>query len=133
MEFSFNDVHSKYERAKNLIEDLRINENNLQRCIQLHEDTIEKLIEQYGALKNYSMQQFKEANIYVNTLNQERESVIAQLRSKVRKLEVTTASLEQSLQQKSAENEQLSLICDELINKQSAYYVHNVKDIVQSK
>lgn len=133
MEFSFSDVHSKYERAKLQIEELKVNENNLQKCIRLHEDTIEMLIEQYSTLKNYSIQQFEEANIYVNSVNQERESVIGQLQSKIRKLEVTTAALEQSLQQKAMENEQLSIICDELINKQSTYYVHSVKDIVKTK
>lgn len=133
VEFSFSDVHSKYERAKAVIEELKVNETNLQKCIRLHEETIEILIEQYSSLKNYSMKQFAEANAYVNNMTQERESLIAQLKSKIRKLEVTTAALEQSLQQKTVENEQLSVICDELINKQSTYYVHNVNDVIQSQ
>lgn len=46
VEFSFNDVHSKYERTKSIIEELRINENNLRKCTQAHEKTIALLIHQ---------------------------------------------------------------------------------------
>lgn len=68
--------------------------------------------------------------MFVNKTNQEHEAIISQLQSKIKKLQVTTNTMEQCLQQKILENEQISSICDDLINKKRMVYNTN-KNIVQ--
>lgn len=65
------------------------------------------------------MKQFEDANIWVHKTHQDHRNATEQLQSKIKNLEQKNTALERSLQQRVLENENLSVICNEIVNKKS--------------
>ena len=57
------------------------------------------------------------ANQDLETMTQKHQQENAKLKAIIKKLEVKSKSLEETLEQKVKENQALTAICDELINK----------------
>lgn len=57
------------------------------------------------------------ANQELDHIRRSHQAEIAKLRAMLKKSEVRVTSLEESLEQKSKENQELTAICDELISK----------------
>lgn len=60
---------------------------------------------------------FCRANQDLETFTQKHQQENAKLKAIIKKLEVKSKSLEETLEQKTKENQALTAICDELINK----------------
>lgn len=117
MEHAFNDVHTKYERCKVIIQGYKSNEETLKRTVEENNDAIQKLETRYETLRQHAMQQLNKANAELDSVKKTHQSEILKLNAMLKKSEVHASSLQESLAQKIKDNEELTAICDELINK----------------
>lgn len=117
MEHAFNDVHTKYERCKVIIQGYKSNEETLKRTVEENNDAIQKLEARYETLRQHAMQQLNKANAELDSVKKAHQAEILKLNAMLKKSEVHASSLQESLAQKIKDNEELTAICDELINK----------------
>lgn len=117
MEHAFNDVHTKYERCKAIIQGYKTNEETLKRTVEENNDAIQKLEARYETLRQHAMQQLNKANAELDGVKKTHQAEILKLNAMLKKSEVHASSLQESLAQKIKDNEELTAICDELINK----------------
>uniref|UniRef100_A0A1B6J7W2 Transforming acidic coiled-coil-containing protein C-terminal domain-containing protein n=2 Tax=Homalodisca TaxID=139475 RepID=A0A1B6J7W2_9HEMI len=117
MEIAFNDVHQKYERSKTVIEGMKANEDVLKRSLAEYDEAIKTANSKYESLKNHAIRQLETANQELDLIRRSHQVEQAKLKAMLKKAEVRVTSLEESLEQKSKENQELAAICDELINK----------------
>ncbi|XP_047994469.1 transforming acidic coiled-coil-containing protein 3-like [Leguminivora glycinivorella] len=117
MEHAFNDVHTKYERCKVIIQGYKGNEEALKRSVEENNDAIQKLEARYETLRQHAMQQLNKANAELDSVKKAHQAEILKLNAMLKKSEVHASSLQESLTQKIKDNEELTAICDELINK----------------
>ncbi|KAM3962483.1 transforming acidic coiled-coil-containing protein 3 [Aphomia sociella] len=117
MEHAFNDVHTKYERCKVIIQGYKSNEETLKHTVEENNDAIQKLEARYETLRQHAMQQLNKANAELDSVKKAHQAEILKLNAMLKKSEVHASSLQESLAQKIKDNEELTAICDELINK----------------
>lgn len=117
MEHAFNDVHTKYERCKVIIQGYKSNEEALKRSVEENNDAIQKLEARYETLRQHAMQQLNKANAELDSVKKAHQAEFLKLNAMLKKSEVHASSLQESLAQKIKDNEELTAICDELINK----------------
>lgn len=117
MEHAFNDVHTKYERCKLIIQGYKSNEETLKHTVEENNDAIQKLEARYETLRQHAMQQLNKANAELDLVKKAHQAEMLKLNAMLKKSEVHASSLQESLAQKIKDNEELTAICDELINK----------------
>ncbi|PSN44346.1 hypothetical protein C0J52_11097 [Blattella germanica] len=117
IEIAFSDLHKKYERSKTVIEGFKKNEEVLRASLAEYEATIRKQEQKYDVLKSHAMAQLENANQELDSVRRSQQAEAAKLKAMLKKAEVKTSSLEEMLEQKVKENQELASICDELINK----------------
>lgn len=117
VESSFNDVHSKYERCKTIIQNNKTIEDNYKKTIEEIEQNLKKFEELYHKLKQNATEQLQNANTELATQKKTYETEITKLRATNKKFEIKMSSLHESLTQKIKDNEKLQSIYDDLINK----------------
>ncbi|CAB3246067.1 unnamed protein product [Arctia plantaginis] len=117
MEHAFNDVHTKYERCKVIIQGYKCNEETLKKTVEDNNDAIQKLEARYETLRQHAMQQLNKANAELDSVKKAHQTEVLKLNAMLKKSEVHVSSLQESLAQKIKDNEELTAICDELINK----------------
>lgn len=117
MEHAFNDVHTKYERCKLIIQGYKTNEETLKHTVDENNDSIQKLEARYETLRQHAMQQLNKANAEIDAVKKAHQAEMLKLNAMLKKSEVHASSLQESLAQKIKDNEELTKICDELINK----------------
>lgn len=117
MEHAFNDVHTKYERCKVIIQGYKSNEEMLKKTVEENTDAIQQLQARYETLRQHAMQQLNKANAELDSVKKAHQGDILKLNAMLKKSEVCVSSLQESLSQKIKDNEELTSICDELINK----------------
>ncbi|XP_041969494.1 protein PF14_0175-like isoform X6 [Aricia agestis] len=117
MEVSFNDLHSKYEKSKQLIYSMKANEETYKKSIQEFEESLTKMQNNYELLKQHATSKLNHANLELERFNRAHESEVLKLNALIKRKELHITSLEETLAQKTKANEELTAICDELINK----------------
>ncbi|XP_063539507.1 uncharacterized protein LOC134748642 [Cydia strobilella] len=117
MEVSFNDLHSKYEKSKQVIMGYKTNEETYKKSIQEFEENLAKMHTNYELLKQHATSKLNHANQELEKINKAHEGDILKFNAMLKRNEVHITSLEESLAQKTKMNEELTAICDELINK----------------
>ncbi|XP_063627773.1 uncharacterized protein LOC134799319 [Cydia splendana] len=117
MEVSFNDLHSKYEKSKQVILGYKTNEEAYKKSIQEFEENLAKMHTNYELLKQHATSKLNHANQELEKINKAHEGEILKFNAMLKRKEVHITSLEESLTQKTKANEELTAICDELINK----------------
>lgn len=117
MEIAFNDIHQKYERCKAVIDAFKQNEDAYKTSLLENERTIRQLEENYLRLKAHATEKLEEANAELERLQSSHVSDTAKMKAINRKTEIRIKSLEESLEQKKREVEELTKICDDLISK----------------
>ncbi|VVC87118.1 unnamed protein product [Leptidea sinapis] len=116
-EYAFNDVHTKYERCKVIIQGYKSNEEALKQTLEENNDAIQKLEARYETLRQHAMQQLNKANAELDSVKKVHQAEILKLNALLKKCEIRASNLQESLAQKIKNNEELTAICDELINK----------------
>nr|CAD7428176.1 unnamed protein product [Timema monikensis] len=117
LEIAFSDIHKKYEKCKDMLEGLRKNEEILRSSLAEHQETLHAQEQKYDALKNHAMMQLERANTELDAIKRSHAAEVSKFNAMLKKAELKTSSLEESLEQKIKENQELASICDELISK----------------
>ncbi|XP_047524529.1 putative leucine-rich repeat-containing protein DDB_G0290503 [Pieris napi] len=117
LEISFNDLHSKYEKSKKIILSLKANEDCLKKSLQEFEDNQVKIQNNYVLLKQHATGKLNHANQEFEKLKKGHEAEVLKLQAIMKRKDLQISSLEDTLAQKTKANKQLTIICDELINK----------------
>ncbi|CAF4867198.1 unnamed protein product [Pieris macdunnoughi] len=117
LQISFNDLHSKYEKSKQIIFSLKANEDCLKKSLQEFEDSEVKFQNNYELLKQHATGKLNHANQEHEKLKKGHEAEVLKLQAMMKRTELHISSLEETLAQKTKANKELTAICDELINK----------------
>ncbi|KAM3959298.1 uncharacterized protein ACR2FA_006603 [Aphomia sociella] len=117
MEVSFSDLHSKYEKSKQIILTCKANEDTYKKSIKEFEENLSKMQSNYELLKQHATSKLNHANQELEKMNRAHEADVVKLNAMIKRKELHITSLEETLTQKTKANEELTAICDELINK----------------
>lgn len=115
VETAFSDLHRRYEKSKAATDVYRKNEVVLKRCVLDLQDKARVMDEKYKSLKGMMEEKMSAANEEIDKVRKTSQSNIAILQVAVRKAEMQAQSLESTVEQKTRENKELTVICDELI------------------
>lgn len=116
MECSFNDLLMKYEKCKNVIIEAKEREKVYEEKIAEYDTSLKKYDSEYENLKRITSEALDNANLTLDNIKKNHNVEIAKLNATIKKNEVTISSLQDSIAQKTRENEELTRICDQLIN-----------------
>lgn len=117
MEGSFNDLLSKYERGKSVILETREREKIYEQKLAEYEAGIQKYESLYNDLKQVTEDKLSNANDTLDIIKKNHNVEVTKLNAIIKKHEITIASLHESVVQKTRDNEELTRICDQLINE----------------
>ena len=117
MEFSFNDLLTKYEKCKILLLDTKNREKVFNLKINEYEEGMRKYEELYNTLKRVTSENLDKANETLENIKKAHNVELTKMNATIKKHEITISSLQESLTQKTRDNEELTRICDQLINE----------------
>lgn len=117
MEFSFNDLLTKYEKCKILLLDTKNREKVFNLKINEYEEGMRKYEELYNTLKHVTSENLDKANETLENIKKAHNVELTKMNATIKKHEITISSLQESLTQKTRDNEELTRICDQLINE----------------
>lgn len=117
MESSFNDLLSKYEKCKSVILETKDREKIYEQKMSEYQAAVKKYEELYGNLKQMTTDALNKANETLDNLKKSYNIEATKLNATVKKHEITIASLQESLVQKTRDNEELMRLYDQLISE----------------
>lgn len=117
VERSLSDVFRRYENLKSTVDGFKKNEEALKKCAQEYLARVKQEEQRYQTLKLHAEEKLDKANEEIAQVRTKASSEGMALTASLRKEQMKNESLEQALQQKSQEIEELTKICDELIAK----------------
>ncbi|XP_019956620.1 transforming acidic coiled-coil-containing protein 1 isoform X3 [Paralichthys olivaceus] len=117
VERSLSDVFRRYENMKSTLEGFKKNEEVLKKCAQDYLARVKQEEQRYQTLKVHAEEKLDRANEEIAQVRTKASSENVALTAGLRKEQMKNESLEQALQQKNQEIEELTKICDELIAK----------------
>lgn len=117
VERSLSDIFRRYENMKSTLEGFKKNEEVLKKCAQDYLARVKQEEQRYQTLKLHAEEKLDKANEEIAQVRTKASSETMALNASLRKEQMRNESLEQALQQKNQEIEELTKICDELIAK----------------
>lgn len=117
LEKSFNELHQRYLKLKNVAQAMKKNEGNYKQVIAELEQKVRTGQEELETLKTEVDSKISEANKTFQQLRKEHASENAILKANHKKLTMQKDSLEKALQQKEQEKAELTAICEELMRE----------------
>ncbi|XP_026199448.1 transforming acidic coiled-coil-containing protein 1 [Anabas testudineus] len=117
VERSLSDVFRRYENMKSTLEGFKKNEEVLKKCAHEYLARVKQEEQRYQTLKLHAEEKLDKANEEIAQVRAKSSSESMALTASLRKEQMRNESLEQALQQKNQEIEELTKICDELIAK----------------
>jgi len=114
----FAQLQQRYESMKELEDNFRKNEVLLKDSLAKAHKTIQEQDERYQQLQNYVKSKWDDATKQYNQLKESSTKEVNVLKTKLKQSELKVQALEKELQTKKQENEQLTKICDELMEMQ---------------
>lgn len=117
VERSLSDVFRRYENMKGTLEGFKKNEEVLKKCAQEYLARVKQEEQRYQTLKLHAEEKLDKANEEIAQVRTKLSSENVALTASLRKEQMKVESMEQALQQKNQEIEELTKICDELIAK----------------
>ncbi|XP_071338917.1 transforming acidic coiled-coil-containing protein 1-like isoform X2 [Trachinotus anak] len=117
VERSLSDVFRRYENMKSTLEGFKKNEEVLKKCAQEYLARVKQEEQRYQTLKLHAEEKLDKANEEIAQVRAKASSENVAMTASLRKEQMKNESLEQALQQKNQEIEELTKICDELIAK----------------
>ncbi|XP_076006986.1 transforming acidic coiled-coil-containing protein 1-like isoform X2 [Genypterus blacodes] len=119
VERSLSDLFRRYENLKSTVEGFKKNEEVLKKCAQDYLARIKQEEQRYQTLKVHAEEKLDKANEEIAQVRSKTSSEKVALSASLRMEQSKGESLEQALQQKNQEIEELTKICDELIGNMS--------------
>ncbi|XP_028314410.1 transforming acidic coiled-coil-containing protein 1-like isoform X2 [Gouania willdenowi] len=117
VERSLADVFRRYENLKSTLDGFKKNEEALKKCAHEYLARVKQEEQRYQTLKVHAEEKLDKANEEIAQVRAKASSESTALTATLRKEQMKNDSLEQALQQKNQEIEELTKICDELIAK----------------
>ncbi|BFY96970.1 hypothetical protein BsWGS_00010 [Bradybaena similaris] len=117
VETAFSDLLRRYEKSKSIIEGFKRNEEQLKQCVEDLQTKLKKSEIKLQALRSQAEDKLDKANEDIEKIKKSTKSDIVRLEAALKKAELRISGLEESLQRKEKENQELTAICDELIAK----------------
>ncbi|KAM4807622.1 transforming acidic coiled-coil-containing protein 3 [Rhinophrynus dorsalis] len=117
MEKSFSELFKRFEKQKEVLEGYRKNEEALKKCVEDYLARIKKEEQRYQALKAHAEEKLNRANEEIAHVRSKAKAEATALQATLRKEQMKIQSLERTLEQKTKENDELTKICDDLIQK----------------
>ncbi|XP_044304207.1 transforming acidic coiled-coil-containing protein 3 isoform X2 [Varanus komodoensis] len=117
MEKSFADLYKRFEKQKEAIVGLLKNEEALKKHAEECMARIATEEQRYQALKVHTTEKLAQASEEIGRVRNQAKTELTVLRASLRKEQMRTQSLEQSVALKVKENEELTKICNDLISK----------------
>ena len=114
-EAAFTDVHAKYEKSKKTIINLKTNETMFRKTIAEQMEKMEEYKEKTGEVQEKTRREMEKLREELNEEKILHSQELTRLRAQLRKTELKLEAMQESLEQKIKENQQLTAICDELI------------------
>ncbi|KAM4626030.1 transforming acidic coiled-coil-containing protein 3 [Polymixia lowei] len=116
-ERSFSELFKRLEKYKEIIEGYKKNEVSLKACAQDCLTRIKNEEKRYQTLKAHAEEKISRANEEIAEVKSKLKSEASALQAQLRMEQLKVQSLEKNLDQKAKEAEELTNLCDELINK----------------
>lgn len=117
MESSFNDLLAKYEKCKSLVLEVKDREKIYEQKLIDYESGLKKYETLYNEIKTVTTEALNQANETLKSTSKNHTSEIMKLKTIIKKDEITISSLQESLAQKIRDNDELTVICDQLISE----------------
>ncbi|KAM6930206.1 transforming acidic coiled-coil-containing protein 1-like [Xenentodon cancila] len=117
VERSLSDMFRRYENMKSTLEGFKKNEEVLKKCAQDYLARVKQEEQRYQTLKLHAEEKLDKANEEIAQVRAKASAENVALTASLRKEQMKNESLEQALQHKNQEIEELTKICDELIAK----------------
>ncbi|XP_065071984.1 transforming acidic coiled-coil-containing protein 3-like isoform X2 [Rhopilema esculentum] len=116
-ESSMFDAYKRMEKMKSVIDTYRQNEASLKETFEDYERKLKASEERYQSLRKQAESKMEQANFEIDKVRKSKEVDLAGLQAALKKLQSRNNYLENSLEQKVKENEELTKICDDLISQ----------------
>ncbi len=117
VENAFSDLHRRYEKLKITVESYKKNEEVLKKCVADYQAKLKKQEQRYQTLKTHAEEKIEKANNQIDMVKKSYEGELSALQAAVKRETMKVDSMEQTIEQKTKENAELTNICDELIVK----------------
>jgi len=117
VERAFSEFHRMYERNRAAAESLHKNEEALKKALAAYQERLQQEQHKYETLKLHAAQKLEAAQQETENMRRNLEAESSRIKAVLKKTEMRLSSVETSLEQKTKENEELTTLCDELINK----------------
>jgi len=117
VERAFSEFHRMYERNRAAAEGLHKNEEALKKAMTAYQERLQQEQHKYETLKLHAAQKLEGAQQEMENMKRTLEAETSRVKAVLKKTEMRLASVEMTLDQKTKENEELTKLCDELINK----------------
>jgi transforming acidic coiled-coil-containing protein 3 len=105
----------KYERTKQLASELKDREETIIQDRKSLQENLKQQETRYEKMKMHAMSQLEIANNKLAEMQRTHQAEVTKLKAQLKKEEISRASINEQLIQKSKENAELVKICDELI------------------
>ncbi|CAG7833363.1 unnamed protein product [Allacma fusca] len=117
-ELAFSDLHSKYEKAKQIVSNFKKNEEILLNRYDVMKLKLEHRDAKLKYLQDSVEDVFQRMKLDYESRIKSEDVEGNRIRAQLRKLELRMSTIEKDLEQKEKENSQLSHLCDDLIKGQ---------------
>ncbi|KAI1277994.1 Transforming acidic coiled-coil-containing protein 2 [Halotydeus destructor] len=114
VERSFSELHGRYDKMKNMLENAKANEDDLNKTIEELEDRLRHQTLQYDALKTKAEEALDSVQAERESLHIEKEKEMTQLRVQAKRNDMRANGLQAQLDQKVQETLELTKMLDEL-------------------
>lgn len=114
-EQAFSDVHSKYEKCKKAVELYKKNEEMYRASIDDLKERVEHYSEKIKEIQENAAREVGRLQEKMSDLKYSHAQEISRYKAQLRKTEIKVQSIQEALDQKVKENQELAGICDELI------------------
>nr|XP_045616339.1 protein P200-like isoform X2 [Procambarus clarkii] len=117
VEVAFSDVHRKYERTKQVVDTLRRNEETLRGAVADYETKLQKQEQKFIEFQKHAEEKIQLANEEFEAMRKANDQEMTKMAALLKKAEMKIMSLQDSFDRKTRENQELTQLCDDLINK----------------
>ncbi|CAL4081334.1 unnamed protein product, partial [Meganyctiphanes norvegica] len=117
VENAFSDVHRKYERTKQVVDTLRRNEETLRGACEDYEAKLRRQEEKFLEFQKHAEEKIQQANEEFEGMRRSNDQEMTKMAALLKKAEMKIVSLQDALDRKSRENQELTQLCDDLISK----------------
>lgn len=117
VEVAFSDVHRKYERTKQVVDTLKRNEETLRGAVADYEAKLKKQEQKFLEFQKHAEEKIQLANEEFENMRKSNEQEMTKMAALLKKAEMKIMSLQDSFDRKTRENQELTQLCDDLINK----------------